>query len=73
VAELENVSVYHAGTRLEADQVLTSGGRVLAVTASGKTLQAAHARVYAAIDRLEFRGMQFRRDIAARALTTTTT
>jgi phosphoribosylamine--glycine ligase len=67
-AALEGVSVYHAGTRLDGERVVTAGGRVLAVTASAETLPLAHQRVYAAVDRLSFRGMQFRRDIAARAL-----
>jgi len=68
VAALEGVSVYHAGTRLEEGRVVTSGGRVLAVTATADTLSEAHQRVYAAVAQLRFRGMQFRRDIAARAL-----
>jgi phosphoribosylamine--glycine ligase len=65
---LPDVSAYHAGTRLEDGQVVTAGGRVLAVTASAQSLSDAHTRVYAALNHLSFRGMQFRRDIAARAL-----
>jgi phosphoribosylamine--glycine ligase len=69
VSALEGVRVYHAGTRLENGRVVTSGGRVLAVTASGRTLPEAHARAYSAVSSVSFRGMQFRRDIAQRALT----
>jgi phosphoribosylamine--glycine ligase len=71
--QLDAVAVYHAGTRLDGGRVVTAGGRVLAVTASGPTLSDAHARVYDAVARLRFRGMQFRRDIAARALNSTPT
>jgi phosphoribosylamine---glycine ligase len=71
--QLDAVAVYHAGTKLDGGRVVTAGGRVLAVTASGPTLSDAHARVYDAVARLRFRGMQFRRDIAARALNSTPT
>ncbi|MFO7180409.1 MAG: phosphoribosylamine--glycine ligase [Pseudomonadota bacterium] len=63
------VRVYHAGTRLEGGRVLTAGGRVLGVTASASALDVAHERAYAAVARLRFEGMQFRRDIGTRALT----
>lgn len=67
-AEVEGVRVYHAGTRLEGSSCVSSGGRVLGVTARGATLAEAHARAYRAADLIHFSGMQLRRDIAARAL-----
>ena len=62
------VQVFHAGTSLRDGQVVTSGGRVLGVTARGATLAEAHARAYRAAESIVFDGRQFRRDIAARAL-----
>jgi len=67
-AEEAGVRVFHAGTRLNAGQVVTAGGRVLGVTARAASLAAAQQRAYAAISKIQFSGMQFRRDIAARAL-----
>jgi phosphoribosylamine--glycine ligase len=68
VTALEGVEVLHAGTTLRGADVVTSGGRVLGVAAHAGTLLAAHGRAYAAIDRIRFEGMQFRRDIGGRAL-----
>ncbi len=66
---LEGVSVYHAGTELRADGTLvTSGGRVLGVTALAPTLAQARERAYEAAAKISFDGMQMRTDIAARAL-----
>jgi phosphoribosylamine--glycine ligase len=67
-AKLEGVRVYHAGTRREGARCLTSGGRVLGVTASGDTLASAHTLAYRAAELISFEGAQLRRDIAARAL-----
>jgi len=59
--------VFHAGTtRDEAGQLLTNGGRVLAVVGLGDTFEAASARAYARADQITFDGKQFRTDIAAR-------
>jgi phosphoribosylamine--glycine ligase len=64
-----NVVVFHAGTRCRSDGGFeTAGGRVLGVTARGKDVAEAVSRAYAAADQIHFRGMQLRRDIAARAL-----
>ena len=63
--ELDDVEVTHAGTAREDGAVLTAGGRVLNVTALGPTAEAARARAYAALERIEFDGMQYRTDIAA--------
>ncbi|HET9995523.1 MAG TPA: phosphoribosylamine--glycine ligase [Candidatus Acidoferrum sp.] len=60
------VKVLHAGTRLERGDVVTSGGRVLGVTASGSTLDAALAAAYAAATKVRFEGMHYRKDIGAR-------
>jgi phosphoribosylamine--glycine ligase len=68
--EREKVAVFHAATsRGENGEWLTSGGRVLGVTATGKTLDLALSRCYAAVDDISWEGMQYRRDIghAARA------
>jgi len=64
VAKLEGVQVFHAGTKIVANQVLTAGGRVLAVTALGSTIAGAHDRAYAAASRIQFEGCHYRRDIA---------
>ena len=64
------VSVFHAGTAQSGAAVVTSGGRVLGVTAKGASLREAHARAYAAVGRVRFPGAQYRRDIARRALGT---
>ena len=66
--EEEDCITFHAGTALENDQLITSGGRVLCVTALGETVRAAQKRAYEAVDEVAFDGMQFRRDIGYRAL-----
>jgi phosphoribosylamine---glycine ligase len=66
-ATMEGVHVYHAGTVARAGQTLTAGGRVLAVTGVGPTLEAAHQRAYRAVAAIDFDGKQFRRDIAKSA------
>jgi phosphoribosylamine--glycine ligase len=68
VAALQDVNVFHAGTALKDGQVVTSGGRVLGVTAWAPSLAAARDRAYAAVNQLCFEGMQFRRDIAVKGL-----
>jgi len=67
VAKLEDVQVFHAGTKIVADQVVTAGGRVLAVTALGSTIAVARDRAYAAASRIRFEGCHYRRDIALSA------
>ncbi len=64
-----DVVVFHAGTkRLSDGQLVTSGGRVLAVSAAGVDLNEALSKIYAAMKKIEFSGMQYRRDIGWRAL-----
>jgi phosphoribosylamine--glycine ligase len=58
------VTVYHAGTRLDGDKVITAGGRVLAASASGDTLEAARCRAYEGVSRIRFPGSFHRGDIA---------
>ena len=65
---MEGVKVFHAGTKRENDEVVTSGGRVLGVTALGDGLAAARDRAYAAVDKIKFDGAHVRGDIAAKAL-----
>lgn len=67
-AALPNTKVFHAGTALAGGQPVTSGGRVLGVTAWGPDLVAARAAAYQAADLIQFEGKQLRRDIGAKAL-----
>ncbi len=67
-AKLKDVMVFHAGTAVSEGRVVTSGGRVLGVTALGKTIAEARERAYDAIARIHFDGAQFRRDIGHRAI-----
>lgn len=66
--ELEGVTVYHAGTKTIAGELVTNGGRVLNVTAVADTFEHAREQAYRACDRIEFEGKTLRRDIGARAL-----
>jgi phosphoribosylamine--glycine ligase len=63
-----DVRIFHAGTALAGDDVVTSGGRVLCVTALGDSLKQAQKAAYAAVAAVRFPGMQYRRDIGFRAL-----
>jgi phosphoribosylamine--glycine ligase len=67
-AEVEGVSVFHAGTKRAGKTILAAGGRVLNVTATGKTLAEARARAYRAVDRIDWPQGFCRRDIGWRAL-----
>ena len=60
----KDIMVFHAGTKLESGQILTSGGRVLTVVAMGKTIAEAREKVYANIPRINFEGCHYRKDIA---------
>ncbi len=66
--DADDCMVFHAGTRLEDDRVLTAGGRVLCVTALGDSVRLAQQRAYQAVDRIHFAGAQVRRDIGWRAI-----
>jgi len=66
---LENVTVFHAGTRRDEDgQVYTNGGRVLNITALGASFEAARELAYRAAELISFEGKTFRRDIGERAM-----
>jgi phosphoribosylamine--glycine ligase len=67
-APLHNAVIFHAGTRVAGDRIVTAGGRVLGVTGWGDDLPTALARTYAAVDAVHFAGQHFRRDIGRRAL-----
>lgn len=68
-AAMENVTVYHAGTAVNDEgELVTSGGRVLDVTALGETFEAARDLAYAACEKIAFEGKTLRRDIGLRAL-----
>ena len=63
----ESVHVFHAGTSLEDKKLLTKGGRVIATTAVATTLEDAVKKAYHGMEKVEFEGMHFRKDIAHRA------
>ncbi len=67
-ANSENVKVFHAGTAVQDGQVVTSGGRVLCVTASGDTVTDAQATAYAALEKIRWNNAYYRTDIAYRAI-----
>jgi phosphoribosylamine--glycine ligase len=64
----ETVKVFHAGTRLEGDRVLTDGGRVLCVVALGDTVRAAREKAYRGVSRIKWEGAFYRTDIGYRAV-----
>lgn len=66
--QLDGVTVYHAGTKLQGNELVTSGGRVLGVTALGDTLENALKKSYDAVGKIHFEGAHYRRDIGKRAL-----
>lgn len=68
VKALEDVVVFHAGTKKEGDKFLTNGGRVLGVTALGDTIPEAIKRAYSACELIHFEGAFYRRDIGYKAL-----
>lgn len=65
---MEDVVVFHAGTREEDGKILTNGGRVLGVTAVADDIPSAQQKAYDAVDKIHFDGAHFRQDIAWRAL-----
>jgi phosphoribosylamine--glycine ligase len=64
----QDTIVFHAGTKNDGGALVTNGGRVLGVTALGRNLEAAAAKAYNAVNKIEFDHMFFRRDIASKAL-----
>ena len=66
--KIPNVVIFHSGTKMSGDELMATGGRVLGVTATGTTLQEAIDTAYRAVSLIDFPGMQYRKDIAAKAL-----
>ncbi len=66
--QLDGVTIYHAGTKRDGDKLVTSGGRVLGVTALGESLQDALAKSYAGVEKIKFDGAHYRKDIGQKAL-----
>ncbi|MCM1226280.1 MAG: phosphoribosylamine--glycine ligase [Clostridium sp.] len=66
--QLDGYLVYHAGTKLENDKLVTSGGRVIGVSAAADNLKAALDKAYRGVDSIKFNDMHFRRDIGQKAL-----
>ena len=66
--QVDGVFVYHAGTKFADEKFLTNGGRVLGVTATGESLQAALDKSYDAVKKITFDGAHYRTDIGQRAL-----
>ncbi len=67
-AQMKDVMVFHAGTAFNGKDIVTAGGRVLGVTASGQTIAEAKSRAYDAVDKIKFDGAYCRRDIADKAI-----
>ena len=65
---MQDVVVFHAGTKLEKNKIVTSGGRVLGVTGRGSTIKEAVNTTYQAVDKINFEGMHYRLDIGKRAI-----
>jgi len=66
--DIDGGKIFHAGTRLEGSEVKTSGGRVLGVTALGKTVAEAQSAAYKIVESITFEDMMFRSDIGYRAV-----
>jgi phosphoribosylamine--glycine ligase len=67
-SRLKDVVVFHAGTALEEGKLVTSGGRVLGVTALGKDIPDAIARTYRAVEKINWDGVHYRTDIGRKAI-----
>ena len=64
----EGEKVFHAGTKQDGEHVVTAGGRVLCATALGNTVTEAQQRAYKLVDEISWEGMEYRTDIAYRAI-----
>jgi phosphoribosylamine--glycine ligase len=64
----DNVLCFHAGTKTDEGNLITSGGRVFGLTASADEIESASKKVYSNVDKVSFEGMQYRKDIAQNAL-----
>jgi len=68
LAKMEKIIAFHAGTKFQDDKVITSGGRVLGITAWGETISEARERAYKGVKEIYFEDMYYRNDIAAKAI-----
>jgi len=69
VAKMKDVVAFHAGTKLDGkSHIVTNGGRVLGVTGLGNTIKGAIDKAYEAVEKINFAGMHYRKDIGVRAL-----
>ncbi len=68
-AKIDGLQIFHAGTKQLNDEIVTAGGRVLAVTALGSTIAEARSRAYEAVACIQFENCHYRRDIALTAVT----
>jgi phosphoribosylamine--glycine ligase len=66
--QVQEATVFHAGTKLDKNVLVTSGGRVLGVTASGATLELAMSNTYGEVRKIHFDGMHYRKDIGQKGL-----
>jgi len=66
--QIQDVIVFHAGTKTQNGDIVTDGGRVLGVTALGQTIADAKIRAYQAVEKIKFEGAYYRRDIAGKAI-----
>ena len=65
---MDDVIVFHAGTKIENGKLVTAGGRVLGVTALGSGIKQAKDKAYKAVEKISFTNAHYRKDIAWRAL-----
>jgi len=63
----DDIIVFHAGTKIQNGKIVTSGGRVLGVVSRADSFKEVREKIYSAMDRIKFRGMQYRKDIALKA------
>ena len=66
--DIENILVFHAGTKNENSKILANGGRVLGITATGKNIQKAQKVAYSALERIDWKQGFYRKDIGWRAI-----
>ncbi len=64
----EDMTCFHAGTKFDGEKVITAGGRVLGLTTWAVDIRSAVQKAYSNMDKVSFEGMQYRKDIARRAL-----
>jgi phosphoribosylamine--glycine ligase len=68
VKQMQDVLIFHAGTKRRGGRIFSNGGRVLGVTAKDKSMEKAIKKAYSAVEKIVFEGMQYRKDIGYRAI-----